>query len=222
MAVVVLLFAVAGAVMFAAGTAWPWVSASGAFNGVVALFLLLTAIGSRRLHVTVSDEGVEFTLPRPGNVTLMPWMLLTAKVRWNEIHAVDLRERNVIINKLCYILRTTAGDAFFFAPSWSDAEQLAEEIVQRSGCTTSYDDLLADTHSDPSRPSGKAKTSIAEKAAHVLGVLLAVAVGLAALLLLIAAFVGGPEGRSGIWFALFVLWIPAMGACALMSFRRMR
>lgn len=130
---VAFLFGVAAVVIYAAGFKWPWVSLTGALNGLLAVFLLLTAIGSRRLHVTLSDDGVAFTLPRPGNTTLMPWMLLSAKVKWNEIRAIDVRERNVIINKVCYILRTASGDAFFFAPSWRDAEQLAEEIMRRSG-----------------------------------------------------------------------------------------
>ena len=218
----ILLFAVGGVVMFAAGTAWPWVSATGVLNGVLAVFLLLTAIGSHRLHVSLSEDGVEFILPRPGNVTLVPWMLLRAKVPWSGIHAIDLRERNVIMNKLCYILRTTAGDAFFFAPSWRNAGQLAEEIAQRSGCTTSYQDLLAAPDMDPSMPTGSGMPSIAEKATHALGVILAVVVGILALLLLIAAYVEGPEGRRDLWLALFLLWIPAAGAAALMKFRRMR
>lgn len=228
---VAFLFGVAAVVIYAAGFKWPWVSLTGALNGLLAVFLLLTAIGSRRLHVTLSDDGVAFTLPRPGNTTLMPWMLLSAKVKWNEIRAIDVRERNVIINKVCYILRTASGDAFFFAPSWRDAEQLAEEIMRRSGARTSYEDLLvpvevaATTDSNSSGPvhnASSVKPSLAEKAAHVLGYVLAVVVGVSALFLLIAAFVCEPGERGTVWFALFMLWLPAQGAAALISFRRMR
>lgn len=127
---VVLLFGVTGVVMFAAGTSWPWLSATGMLNGLFAGFLLLTAVGSHRLHVSLTEHGVEFTLPRPGNMTLMPWMLLSATVRWDQIQTIDVRERNVILNKTSYILRTTAGDAFFFSPSWRNAAQLAEQILQ--------------------------------------------------------------------------------------------
>ncbi|MEO8459500.1 MAG: hypothetical protein ABI451_03135 [Dokdonella sp.] len=229
-ALVVVLFGVAAVVIYAAGFDWPWVSLTGALNGLLAVFVLLTAIGSRRLHITLSGDGVEFTLPRPGNTTLMPWMLLSAKVRWSEIRAIDVRERNVVMNKVCYILRTAHGDAFFFAPSWRHAEQLADEIVRRSGASTSYEDLLApaeattgDANSnDPARDATPAKPSLAEKAARVLGYVLAVFVGIAALFLVIAAFVCEPGERGGIWFALCLLWLPGQGAQALISFRRMR
>ncbi|MFZ2236871.1 MAG: hypothetical protein WAV67_10905 [Dokdonella sp.] len=222
MALALLLFAVAGVVIFAAGTSWPWVSATGVLNGLLAGFLLLTAVGSRLLHVSVTEDGIEFTLPRPGNTTLMPWMLLSATVRWDQIQAVDVRERNVILNKTSYILRTTAGDAFFFSPNWRSARQLAERILQRSGAATSYENLLAVAEIDPAKPATRHKPSTAERAAHLLGIVLAVAAGTAALLLLVAAFVGGPEGRSSIWLAIFMLSLPASGAVALMKFRRMR
>ncbi|MGV8922725.1 MAG: hypothetical protein ACOH1L_05200 [Thermomonas sp.] len=120
------------------------------------------------------------------------------------------------------ILRTTAGDAFFFAPNWRNAGLLAEEIVQRSGSTTSYQDLLEVQEIDPSIAVASSRPSLAEKTAHVLGGILAVVVGILALLLLIAAYVEGPEGRNNLWLALFLLWIPAAGAAALMKFRRMR
>lgn len=219
---VALLFGVAAFLVFVAGTHWPWISATGVLNSVLAVFLLLTAIGSRRLHVTLSEGGVEFTLPRPGNATLLPWMLLHAKVGWTGIHAVDVRERNVILNKTCYILRTDAGDAFFFAPSWCNAQQLAEEIMQRSGSTISYEDLLAAPPMGPSTLMASSTPSLAEKAAHAVGIVFAIIVGILAMLLLIAAYVAGPEERTSIWFALFLLWIPATGATALMRFRRMR
>lgn len=194
----------------------------GLFFLALGSFFLLNLIGFRSQHVTLRDDGISFRLAPLGNNFVLPWKLRSESLPWNEVRALDVKLRNLSGPQKVYVLRTTAGDVTFFWPQWPNADAIAQEIIRRSGATTSSEDMDLPPVVDPSHPEALIKSSTGERLMRSFGTAMLVVSAVLAFLCLIAIFGAKPEDRWSIGRAFIFLAIAAATAQGLRRYRRIR
>ncbi len=204
-------------------------SSTGPALALVSLFFLalgslflVNLIGFGSQHVTLRNDTISFCLAPLGNNFVFPWLLRRETLRWNEVRAVDVKTRNLGGPQKVYVLRTTKGDVAFFWPQWPDAETIAQEIVRRSGATTSAEDMEQPAVPDPSNSSGAPAVSTSEKMMRGCGTVTMILCAIMALLCVIALFGAEPEKRGSIARVFLFLAIAAAVGQGLRRYRKIR
>ena len=183
-------------------------------------FTLINLIGFRSQHVTLREDGISFRLAPLNTNFVFPWKLKSASLPWKDVRALDVKLRSLAGGQRVYVLRTTAGDVAYFWPQWPDAEQIAGEIVRRSGAATSTEDMEAPPVVSPSGEITKLSTQ--ERFMRGCGtatLILSVVLGL---LCVIAIFGAKGEDRWSIAKALLFLVLAAGAAQGLRRYRKIR
>ena len=192
------------------------------FLFALGLFFLLNLIGFRSQHLTLRDDGISFCLAPLGNNLVMPWKLQSEDLPWSSVRALDVKLRNLGSPQRVYVLRTTAGDVTFSWPQWPNAEAIAQEIIRRSGASTSTEDMDLPPVPDPNQPRAPAQSSAGERFMRGFGTVMLIISAILALLCVIALFGAKPEDRWSIAIAFLFLGIAAATAQGLRRYRRIR
>jgi len=189
-----------------------------------ALFALtaLSLIGFRSQYVTLREDGVSFRLAPLSTNVVFPWKLKTASVPWNEVRALDIKLRNLSGPQRVYVLRTSAGDVAYYWPQWPDADAIAQEIITRSGATTSTEDMDAPPVAQTSGEAVVPTLTTQERLLRSFGTVMLVIFGLMGLLTVIALFGSRPDHRWDIAKVFLFILIGAPIAYRLRRYRRIR
>jgi hypothetical protein len=134
--------------------------------------------------------------------------------------ALDVKLRNLGGSQRIYVLRTTAGDAAFVWPQWRNAEAIAQEIIRRSGATSSTEDINLPAAADPDQPP--IPLSAGERFMRGFGTAMLIVSAVLGLLCVIAILGSKPEDRRSIGRAFIFLGIAAVTAQGMRRYRRIR
>ena len=184
-------------------------------------FVTLNLIGFRSQHVTLREQGISFKLAPLGNNVVFPWKLKSGELPWSDIRAVDIKLRNLGGPQRVYVLRTSAGDVTYFYPQWPDADAITQEIIQRSGASTSTEDM--DAPPEPvSSGSAVPQPTFQERALRLFGTVMLVFFVLIGLLAVVAMFGSSGDQRWDIAKVFLFILIGAPIAYRLRRYRRIR
>ena len=192
------------------------------FFFALALFFLVNLIGFRSQHLTLCDDGISFRLALLANNFVLPWKLQSGNLPWHSVHALDVKLRNLGSPQKVYVLRTTAGDVTFFWPQWPNADAIAQEIIRRSGATTSTENMDLPPLPDARHPEAAVQPSTGERFMRGFATVMLIISAILALLCVIALFGAKPEDRWNIARAFLFLGIAAMVAQRLRHYRQIR
>lgn len=194
----------------------------GLFFFALGSFVLCNLIGFRSQHVTLREDGISFRLAPLDRSLVMPWKLQNGSLPWRAVRALDVKLRNLVGPQKVYVLRTTIGDVTFFWPQWPNAEAIAQEIIRRSGASTSIEDMDLPPVVNPNQPRPPVTPSAGERFRRGFGTVMLIVSAILALLCLIAMFGAKPEDRWSIGRAFIFLGIAATVAQGLRHYRRIR
>lgn len=185
-------------------------------------FTTVNMIGFRSQHVTLREDGISYRLAPPTTNFVFPWKLKTASLQWNEVRALDIKLRNLNGPQRVYVLRTTAGDVAFFWPQWPDADAIAQEIITRSGVTTSTEDMNAPPVAQTSDEGGVPSLTTQERLLRGCGTVMLVIFLLMAVLTVFALLGSKSDQRWEITKVFLFILIGAPIAYRLRRYRRIR
>lgn len=183
-------------------------------------FVTLNLVGFRSQHITLREQGISFRLAPLGNNFVFPWKLKSGELPWPGIRAVDVKLRNLGGPQRVYVLRTTVGDVAYFWPQWPDADAIAQEIIQRSGATTSTEDMEAEPAAKPGSPA--AQLSNSERALRLTGTVMLVLFVLMGLLGVVGILGARGDQRWDMAKVFLFVLIGAPIAYRLRKYRRIR
>jgi hypothetical protein len=183
-------------------------------------FTLLNMISFRSQHVTLREDGISFRLVPLNATFVFPWNLKTASLPWNAVRALDIKLRSLGGGQRVYVLRTSAGDFAFYWPQWPEAEQIGQEIVRRSGATTSTEDMEAPAVTSTS--GSPARLSSQERFLRGCGTTMLVLSGILIILCIVGLFGAEDEKRWTFVKALFFLSFGLAAAQGLRRYRKIR
>jgi hypothetical protein len=184
-------------------------------------FVTLNLIGFRSQFITLRQHGISFRLAPLGNNVVFPWKLKSGELPWSEIRAVDVKLRNLGGPQRVYILRTSAGDVAYFHPQWPEADQITQEILQRSGAATSTEDMESEPR--PGLPgSPPPRLSLQERTLRIFGTVMLVLFLLIGLLGIVAIAGSKSDQRWDIAKVFLFILIGAPIAYRLRRYRRIR
>ena len=190
------------------------------FFFALATFVIVNMLGFRSQFVTLRDDGISFRLAPIGNVLVLPWKLRSGDVPWSGVRALEVKLRNLGGAQRIYVLRTTGGDVSFFWPQWRNAEAIAQEIIRRSGATSSTEDMDLPLAIDPNQPP--VPLSAGERLMRGFGTVMLIISAVFALLCIIAILGAKPKDRWSIGRAFIFLGIAAVTAEGMRRYRRIR
>lgn len=194
----------------------------GLFSFAFDIFILCNLIWFRSQYATLRDDGISFRLAPLDRIFVMPWKLQSGSLPWSGVRALDVKLRSVVRAQHVYVLRTTAGDITFFWPQWPNAEAIAQDIIRRSGASTSTEDMELAPVVDPNQPHVNVATSIGERFMRGFGTVMLIIIALLGVLGLFAFFGAKPEDRWDIGKVFIFLAIVASVAQGLRRYRRIR
>jgi hypothetical protein len=194
------------------------------FFFALAAFVITGMMGFRSQFVEMRDDRISFRLAPLETIFVFPWKLRSGDVPWSGVRAVDLKLRNLAGPQRIYVLRTSAGQHTFAWPQWPNADAIAQEIVRRSGATTSSEDMVQPQPApiDPNNPQALPSVSRGERWMRGFGTAIVIISVVLGVLCVIGIFGAKPEDRWEIGKAAFFLLIAATTGEGLRRYRRIR